>query len=80
MTMNIQHSTVSICRVISKLNIFTTGRSDKLVSLVIQHDKAEYILCTLVPGTCYQQALDLNFTEGEEVTFFTNGSGMYVLL
>lgn len=37
---------------------------------MIQHEKAEFMLCTLQHGKTYQQPLDLNFTEGEEVTFF----------
>ncbi|XP_052098186.1 46 kDa FK506-binding nuclear protein-like [Mytilus californianus] len=46
------------------------GKSDNLVSIMIQHEKAEFMLCTLQHGKTYQQPLDLNFTEGEEVTFF----------
>ncbi|VDH98762.1 FK506-binding nuclear protein [Mytilus galloprovincialis] len=46
------------------------GKSDTLVSIMIQHEKAEFMLCTLQHGKTYQQPLDLNFTEGEEVTFF----------
>lgn len=46
------------------------------VSLWLQHDKAEFLLCTLEYGKLYQQPLDCNFTEGEEVTFFVNGQGV----
>lgn len=52
-----------------------TDKSSGYVSLMIQHDKAEFLLCTLAYGQVFQQAMDLNFTEGEEVTFFLNGSG-----
>ena len=45
------------------------------VSVMIQHDKAEFLVCSLQQGRLYQQTLDLNFTEGEEVTFFLNGKG-----
>ncbi|XP_074650045.1 46 kDa FK506-binding nuclear protein-like [Tubulanus polymorphus] len=45
------------------------------VSVMIQHEKAEFLLCTLQHGKLQQQTLDLNFTEGEEVTFFTKGTG-----
>ncbi|XP_021345924.1 46 kDa FK506-binding nuclear protein-like isoform X1 [Mizuhopecten yessoensis] len=50
--------------------------SKQPVSVMIQHDKAEFMLCTLEQGRVYQQTLDLNFTEGEEVTFFLNGTGI----
>lgn len=46
------------------------------VSLWVQHDKAEFLLCTLEYGVLYQQPLDCNFTEGEELTFFLNGQGV----
>ena len=45
---------------------------------MINHDKAEFLLCTLTHGKLYQQPLDLNFTEGEEVTFYLNGPGLYI--
>ncbi|XP_069137290.1 46 kDa FK506-binding nuclear protein-like isoform X2 [Argopecten irradians] len=55
----------------------TDGKPSKQpVSVMIQHDKAEFMLCTLEQGRVYQQTLDLNFTEGEEVTFFLNGTGI----
>ena len=47
---------------------------------MIIHDKAEFVLCSLSPNPAnglFQQALDLNFTEGEEVTFYLNGEGLY---
>jgi len=56
----------------------TEGLSGKLspVSLMVNIDKAEFLLCTLGYGNILQQPLDLMFTEGEEVTFFLNGSGI----
>ena len=44
---------------------------------MIQHEKAEFVLCTLQHGHLLQQPLDLNFTEGEEITFFLNGKGLH---
>ena len=44
------------------------------VAVMIQHDKAEFLLCTL-GEKIHQQTLDLNFSEGEDVTFFLNGKG-----
>lgn len=46
------------------------------VNLIIEHEKSEFLLCTLEHGKSYQQPLDLNFAEGEEVTFFLNGEGV----
>ncbi|ELT92262.1 hypothetical protein CAPTEDRAFT_220209 [Capitella teleta] len=46
------------------------------VSVMVQHDKAEFLICTLQKGSLFQQPLDLNFTEGEELTFFLNGKGV----
>ncbi|XP_014677742.1 PREDICTED: 46 kDa FK506-binding nuclear protein-like isoform X2 [Priapulus caudatus] len=45
------------------------------VSLMVQHDKAEFLLCTLSHNKIPQQPLNLSFTEGEEVTFFLEGKG-----
>ena len=46
------------------------------VSVMIAHEKAEFLVCTLDNKHVYQQPLDLNFSEGEEVTFFLNGQGI----
>ncbi|XP_071794811.1 uncharacterized protein [Asterias amurensis] len=46
----------------------------KMTQLMVQHDKAEFLVCTLCyASNIFQQYLDLNFTEGEEVTFFSEG-------
>ena len=42
---------------------------------MISQEGSEYIVCTLSPKVLFQQPLDLNFTTGEEVTFFLNGQG-----
>ena len=52
------------------------GKTDSYVGVMIQHEKTEFLLCTLQHGCILQQPLDLNFTEGEEVTFFLNGKGL----
>merc|ERR1712025_475048 len=44
--------------------------------IMVAHDKSEYLLCTLEAPHTRQQNLDLNFTEGEEVTFFHTGKGV----
>ncbi|XP_048731917.2 46 kDa FK506-binding nuclear protein-like isoform X1 [Ostrea edulis] len=46
------------------------------VGVMVSVDKAEFLLCSLGYNGVLQQPLDLMFTEGEEVTFFLNGSGV----
>ena len=53
----------------------SSGEKSGIVQVIVKHEKAEFLLCSLFYGTVFQQALDLNFTEGEEVTFFTEGRG-----
>uniref|UniRef100_A0A023GIS6 peptidylprolyl isomerase n=1 Tax=Amblyomma triste TaxID=251400 RepID=A0A023GIS6_AMBTT len=43
--------------------------------VMLEHGKAEFLLCTLDQAHSRQVPLDLNFVEGEEVTFFLNGKG-----
>lgn len=43
--------------------------------VMLEHGKAEFLLCTLDQEQARQVPLDLNFVEGEEVTFFLNGKG-----
>ena len=45
------------------------------ISLMLAHEKCEFLLCSLQQEKIMQVPLDLNFTEGEEVTFFTTGNG-----
>jgi len=45
------------------------------VTVMVEVDKAQFALCTLQPGKIPQQPLDYCFTEGEEITFFTEGPG-----
>ncbi|KAK2548703.1 46 kDa FK506-binding nuclear protein [Acropora cervicornis] len=45
------------------------------VTVMAEVDKAQFALCTLQPGKIPQQPLDYCFTEGEEITFFMEGSG-----
>lgn len=45
------------------------------VTVMVEVDKAQFVLCTLQPGKIPQQPLDYCFTEGEEITFFTEGPG-----
>merc|ERR1712050_400415 len=49
--------------------------SKDVVSVMLEHEKSEFILCNLQHGKILQQPLDLNFTEGEQVALFLNGKG-----
>ena len=53
---------------------------DDKVPVMISQDNAEYIVCTLSHKNLFQQPLDLNFTTGEEVTFFLAGHGKIIYL
>ena len=52
-----------------------TNITSEATTVMVESDKAEYAICTLQAGKIPQQALDLNFTEGEEVKFFLEGDG-----
>ncbi|XP_078690768.1 uncharacterized protein LOC144921530 isoform X1 [Branchiostoma floridae x Branchiostoma belcheri] len=48
---------------------------DGVYILRVRHNKQDYVLCTLDPSLRqYSQPLDLRFCEGEEVSFFMEGS------
>ncbi|KAJ1961942.1 peptidylprolyl isomerase fpr3 [Dipsacomyces acuminosporus] len=46
----------------------------KRTSVILTVDDKSFVLCSLTPGKIEQQALDLSLTEGEEITFETQGS------
>ena len=45
------------------------------VTVMVEVDKAQFALCTLQAGKIPQQPLNYAFTEGEEVTFYSEGPG-----
>ena len=45
------------------------------ISVVVDVNKSQYILCNLQSGKILQQPLNLNFTEGEEIALFIEGDG-----
>lgn len=45
------------------------------VAVVVDVNKAQFVLCTLQADKIPQQTLNLNFTEGEEVSFSIEGDG-----
>ena len=50
-------------------------QGEGMVSVMISTEKAEFLICSLRHKTHFNQPLDLNFTEEEEITFFVNGDG-----
>ncbi|CAM1324809.1 FK506-bp1 (predicted), partial [Pycnogonum litorale] len=52
------------------------AKDKRHVSIMLDHQKTEYMLCTLEHGKLYQQRLELNFVDGEEVCFYIIGQGM----
>jgi len=51
------------------------AKQHSVVSVMVGMDKGEFLLSSLNYKALYQQPLDLNFYEGEEITFFLNGEG-----
>jgi hypothetical protein len=51
------------------------GKHHQSVSVMVASQKSEFLICSLNYKHQTQQPLDLNFNEGEEVTFFINGPG-----
>ncbi|KAJ2522925.1 peptidylprolyl isomerase fpr3 [Coemansia sp. RSA 2049] len=51
-----------------------TLADDQRTSVVATVDGKDFVLCSLTPGKIEQQTLDLWMTEGEEITFETNGN------
>jgi len=48
----------------------------KSVSVKLRHKDSDYLLCTLHQQKMLQQPLDLNFAEGENISFYINGKGV----
>jgi len=51
------------------------ARNDNIVSVMIQQEKGNFVVCTLQYGKLFQQPIDLQFLEDEEVTFYLAGQG-----
>lgn len=50
-------------------------KPSKYVSVMVEHQNTEFMICTLEPERNLQIPLDHMFVAGEEVTFFLNGEG-----
>lgn len=53
-------------------------KQSRFVSLMLRHNKAEFLICTLEHNRLLQQPLELNFSQGEHVSFYLSGSGTSV--
>ncbi|KAI0220056.1 hypothetical protein LSAT2_028414 [Lamellibrachia satsuma] len=51
-------------------------KQSRFVSLMLRHNKAEFLICTLEHNRLLQQPLELNFSQGEHVSFYLSGSGV----
>lgn len=60
---------------LSQAALDVTGGSDEPVQLVLSSEGHNYILCTLRKNKIEQVALDLNFAEGDEISFTSQGNG-----
>ncbi|KAH6933006.1 hypothetical protein HPB50_011549 [Hyalomma asiaticum] len=65
----------SICPYHLSMAALEPKQGGEPVMVMLEHAKAEFLLCTLDQAHARQVALDLNFVEGEEVSFFLNGRG-----
>ncbi|RWS26062.1 46 kDa FK506-binding nuclear protein-like protein [Leptotrombidium deliense] len=52
-----------------------TKKKGKTVSVMLEHEDEQFILCNLNYDNVLHQSLDLVFVEGEEVAFSVNGEG-----
>ncbi|KAJ2660549.1 peptidylprolyl isomerase fpr3 [Coemansia sp. RSA 1200] len=59
---------------VSNAALGLTLADDQRTSVVATVDGKDFVLCSLTPGKIEQQPLDLWMTEGEEITFETNGN------
>lgn len=67
--------TISKAIHLSQAALDINNSSDEPVRVVLTSEKHNYILCTLRKNKTEQIALDLNFAEGEEISFTSEGNG-----
>ncbi|PVZ97102.1 hypothetical protein BB558_004154 [Smittium angustum] len=48
-------------------------KNNQRTSLIVSIENKKFVLCNLIPEKIEQQSLDITITEGEEVTFESNG-------
>ncbi|KAJ2564572.1 peptidylprolyl isomerase fpr3 [Coemansia sp. RSA 1822] len=59
---------------LSNAALGATVEDDSRTSVVLTVDDKSFVLCSLTPGSIEQQTLDIGLTEGEEITFETQGN------
>ncbi|KAI8321248.1 hypothetical protein GQ54DRAFT_298135 [Martensiomyces pterosporus] len=59
---------------VSNASLGATVSDEERTSVILTVDDKSFVLCSLTPGKIEQQTLDLSLTEGEEITFETQGS------
>ncbi|KAJ2499463.1 peptidylprolyl isomerase fpr3 [Coemansia sp. RSA 1972] len=59
---------------LSNAALGATVEDDSRTSVVLTVDDKSFVLCSLTPGALEQQTLDIGLTEGEEITFETQGN------
>ncbi|GAB6019410.1 hypothetical protein CHUAL_000990 [Chamberlinius hualienensis] len=54
-----------------------SGKGDaQFISVMLEREKSEFLLCNLHHDKQIQQPLDLHFIQGEEITFYISGDGV----
>jgi len=56
---------------------FSDQKKGGNVAVMGANDKGDFLLCNLNTRTTSQQVLDLQFGEGEKVSFYTTGQGKH---
>lgn len=60
---------------ISLAALDSTSSQGGATQVFLSHEDQKFLICTLRKDTCEQATLDLNFAEGEEISFYSQGSG-----
>ena len=61
---------------LAQASLDTSSAGDGDVQVLLSVDDQTYLLCTLRKNTVLQSALNINFTAGDKVTFFSKGNGI----
>ncbi|KAJ2359303.1 peptidylprolyl isomerase fpr3 [Coemansia erecta] len=59
---------------LSNAALAATVEDDSRTSVVLTVDDKSFVLCSLTPGSIEQQTLDISLTEGEDITFESQGN------